>query len=435
MLRAALARSLPDYMVPARFVFLSQIPVNTSGKVDRKALDALTLDEGEADAEKEEPRTWTEQRLAAIWSALLGRASIGRHDNFFHAGGLSLLAVQLAAKFKETFGVVLPLSQIFASPTLAAFAQAVDMHDTNDANDANDTQPLRAGLVVPMQGRGVNREQGVPTFLIHPSGGTVFCYDQLARQLGDGGPVYAIQSPEIAGLELDYDFDSLCRRYACEIGALCPEGKVRIAGWSLGGALALRIAEMLEQEQRVVESVSLFDTHVAIQERARTWEEFLAWAFLFLEPAALALDRDFAATHGNVRAIAEACGMESFLALLRDDPQWLLVQGIDARYLDFLREQYRIQQVHVALLREFSPGMVNAPLHVAWAQDSIAGGVMPADWLSLTRAPARSTQCILPGHHDNLLLNEANLAVIARNMLGRTGVEACTATTFNAPSR
>lgn len=123
-LRVALRRSLPGYMMPVHFVALDKLPINTSGKVDRTALDALKWDDGEH--RHETPRTPTEQRVAQLWAGLLACEQVGRNENFFRLGGHSLLAVKLCAKVKEMFYIALPVSQIFLSPTLAEYALAID---------------------------------------------------------------------------------------------------------------------------------------------------------------------------------------------------------------------------------------------------------------------------------------------------------------------
>ncbi|HEY4542085.1 MAG TPA: non-ribosomal peptide synthetase, partial [Noviherbaspirillum sp.] len=108
-LRKALAQKLPEYMVPAHFIFLDKLPINTSGKIDRKALEALEPAAVETAAQAA-PRSALEQRLAHLWAELLGRSSIGRDENFFDAGGNSLLAVRLVARINAEWACSLPVS-------------------------------------------------------------------------------------------------------------------------------------------------------------------------------------------------------------------------------------------------------------------------------------------------------------------------------------
>ena len=125
-LRQGLRSLLPDYMVPATFVFLDQLPLTPNGKVDRKALPAPDLDRRSAGSEYVAPRSETEQKLAVIWREVLRLNQVGALDNFFILGGHSLLAVQVLSRIHETFQVSLPLSSLFDAPTIEAIASGID---------------------------------------------------------------------------------------------------------------------------------------------------------------------------------------------------------------------------------------------------------------------------------------------------------------------
>ncbi|RSZ60356.1 non-ribosomal peptide synthase/polyketide synthase [Massilia atriviolacea] len=122
--REALARELPEYMVPAACVVLDAMPLTANGKLDRKALPAP---EGAAYAQRsyQAPQGATETALAAIWAELLQRDRVGRHDHFFELGGHSLLAVQLMERMRRMH-LGADIRTLFAQPTLAALAQAVE---------------------------------------------------------------------------------------------------------------------------------------------------------------------------------------------------------------------------------------------------------------------------------------------------------------------
>jgi len=139
-LRAHLLGRLPDYMVPAAFVFLDALPLTRHGKVDRRALpdpDAADL----SGAGYVAPETETERRVAAIWAAVIGVERVGARDDFFVLGGHSLLATQVISRVRATFGVEVPLRALFEAPRLAGFAARVDAAVRADAGaDA----PIRA---------------------------------------------------------------------------------------------------------------------------------------------------------------------------------------------------------------------------------------------------------------------------------------------------
>ena len=125
-LRTLVAAKLPDYMVPASFVFLEALPLTETGKIDRRALPDPRTAAQRPDTPYVAPRTAVEERLKDIWSALLGRERIGIHDNFFQLGGQSLHALQVVARIAAAFHVRLRPICLFEYPTLAQLAEVVE---------------------------------------------------------------------------------------------------------------------------------------------------------------------------------------------------------------------------------------------------------------------------------------------------------------------
>lgn len=125
-LRAALAETLPDYMVPARFALLSALPLTPNGKVDVRALpDPGTCAMPEASAGRA-PATPTEKRLLGIVADVIGRADIGVDDDFFLLGGHSLLGTQVVVRSRDAFGVELTLFHLFEGRTVASLAGIIE---------------------------------------------------------------------------------------------------------------------------------------------------------------------------------------------------------------------------------------------------------------------------------------------------------------------
>ncbi|HZF11194.1 MAG TPA: amino acid adenylation domain-containing protein, partial [Thermoanaerobaculia bacterium] len=124
-LRSFLQASLPDYMVPAAFVLLPELPLTGNGKIDRRALAALASS-APPEASWTAPQTPTEEVLAAIWCEVLERERVGAGDDFFALGGHSLLAARVVSRVRETFAVELPLQGLFESPTLDSVAREID---------------------------------------------------------------------------------------------------------------------------------------------------------------------------------------------------------------------------------------------------------------------------------------------------------------------
>ncbi|SHM55254.1 amino acid adenylation domain-containing protein [Pseudomonas asturiensis] len=120
VLRDAVGKHLPNYMVPALYVHLDALPLGPNGKLDRQALpvpgaDALLSRPYEA------PQGEMETLLADLWRELLGVEHVGRHDNFFELGGHSLLAVSLTARLRQE-GLEADVRALFEHPTLAGYA-------------------------------------------------------------------------------------------------------------------------------------------------------------------------------------------------------------------------------------------------------------------------------------------------------------------------
>lgn len=121
-LREWMLQRLPGYMVPAVCALLDGLPMNTNGKVDRKALTALPQ---KAPTPATRPHTSDEQTLADIWMDVLACDSPSVHDDFFTLGGHSLLATQLVSRIRSCLGIEVPLRIVFEYPTLAAMAGCI----------------------------------------------------------------------------------------------------------------------------------------------------------------------------------------------------------------------------------------------------------------------------------------------------------------------
>ncbi|WP_455929671.1 amino acid adenylation domain-containing protein [Pseudomonas fluorescens] len=232
---------LPDYMVPAQWVLLAHMPLSPNGKLDRKALP-------KADAHLQErvyqaPQTELEQRLATIWSEVLEVARVGLNDNFFELGGHSLLVLRLKERIRKATGTALSVSQLMLNPSIAGQVACLGGE-------------TRQSLIVKLN----SQAQGTPLFLFHPSYGSVHCYKAIGLALRDQRPVLGVISRALVeeGGEVP-SWQSMVDDYTVQLLDAVPEGPYRLAGWSLGGNLAMEVAYALEQAGRVVEVVGWID--------------------------------------------------------------------------------------------------------------------------------------------------------------------------------
>ena len=125
-LQEHLQKYLPSYMLPSDYVWLASMPLTSSGKIDRQALAVSGRPTGSRPSYVA-PRSPTEETLSTIWSEVLKVQKIGINDNFFELGGHSLLATKLITYAGDAFAVELPLLSVFEEPTLAGFAQRVEL--------------------------------------------------------------------------------------------------------------------------------------------------------------------------------------------------------------------------------------------------------------------------------------------------------------------
>lgn len=202
--------------------------------------------------------------LVEIWQALLPGAALDRDAHFFKLGGHSLLALGMVTHLNERFHTNLTVADVFRHPHLGDLANVI----------AGKTS---SGSLVTLKAA----ETGVPWFIIHPVGGAVHHYLELARAM-TSGPVYGLQHPQMVDPKrTDMRLSDLVSQYTTEIQAVQPTGPYLLAAWSMGGPVAFEIARYLEAANLpckvvLIDSVRLMKQRYHGEERLqKCWSGFI----------------------------------------------------------------------------------------------------------------------------------------------------------------
>ncbi len=271
-LRDFMREDLPEYMVPSACVYLKSFPLNVNGKVDWQRLavaeqnqEKSVLSTTDLDDTKKmvlQPRDEVEFKLLRIWEKILHVPSISILDDFFDLGGHSMLAIRLMSHISKQFGQDLPLDILFRNSTIADLA--IILRQRVSVENLSALVALQAG------------ESRLPFFCVHPSGGTVLCYLDLARHLGADQPFYGLQAP-LADTKADVfvAIEHMAAYYITAIQAVQPAGPYLLGGWSMGGVVAFEMAQQLQRQGHEVPLLAIFDTRLvvpAVRAKAETVE-------------------------------------------------------------------------------------------------------------------------------------------------------------------
>ncbi|MBD2777372.1 condensation domain-containing protein [Iningainema tapete] len=188
-----------------------------------------------------------ELQLIKIWEKVLGIQPIRARDNFFELGGHSLAAVRLFTEIEKTFGKNLPLATLFQAATVAELAQIIRQKDW--------LAPWSSLVAIQPHG------SQPPLFYIHPVGGNLLVYRDLALSLGCDQPVYGLQAKGLDGKFVPItNIMEMADHYITQIRSIQPHGPYFLAGLSSGGMVAWEMAVQFVAQGEKVAMLALFDT-------------------------------------------------------------------------------------------------------------------------------------------------------------------------------
>jgi thioesterase domain-containing protein/acyl carrier protein len=252
-LKDYLKTKVPPYMVPAYFMKLEEMPLTANGKVDRKA---LPVPEAVVSADYAPPTNDVEDKLVDIWAGILGmeKRDIGIDANFFELGGHSLTATVMAGKIESTWGVRLPLLEIFKTPFIRQLAVHIvpGLSETPGIAGRDMDEHL---VLLRKQTDGENH-----LFLIHDGTGDVEGYVEFCNYLVKGVNCWGIRSPQLQSPgPRNISIPEMVTGYLGSMKKVQPHGPYFIAGWSLGGTVAFEMVRQLEAQGEKIAFFGMID--------------------------------------------------------------------------------------------------------------------------------------------------------------------------------
>ncbi|MDQ3194605.1 MAG: thioesterase domain-containing protein, partial [Bacteroidota bacterium] len=246
-LKTFLKSKLPDYMIPSDYIFIDEMPLTTSGKVDQRALPEPELSRVNESEGYAEPKDSLELQLVKIWEKVLGVKPIGIKDNFFELGGHSLLALRVFGYIEKLTGRKLALSTLFNSPTVEGLAVIL--------KDEGWTPPWKSLVAVKPGG------SKLPFYCVPPGAGTALHFQDLIKYIPEDQPFYVLESLGLDGKETPHTkLEEMAAFYVKEIQSLQPEGPYVIGGRCFGGRVAFEMAQQLVKAGQKVALLAIFDT-------------------------------------------------------------------------------------------------------------------------------------------------------------------------------
>jgi len=390
-------------MVPSSFVFLDEIPRTAGGKIDRRRLKTMESRTPDSSAARVPPQNSLQKRIASIWSDVLGIEKVGIHDSFFDLGGHSLQAVQVAAGLRRDFQADIPLLSFFETPTVAHLAALIE-----EAQGQEEKEPAPAGAaLIPLRAGG----QAPPLFCIHPSGGDVSVYRHLARALPPGFPVVGIQSRALHNAGLEHpSIESMAEEYAGFIRGRRLHEPCRLLGWSMGGAIALAMAAVLEKRGEKVDFLGLVDTDFPAAPGGRSSADAFDHLKLFLQAAAgrepFENDETIQRKMEELHLFSDSPASYSVEKRADDivrrlsGQNWLKLKAP----AESLKNLIMLLDIHHSILASFRPPHVEAPLFIWKAGDAPgkSSGTHEFDPRRLTSG--RACEEAVEGDHFTMLL-------------------------------
>lgn len=279
VLREHLRSKLPEYMVPAAFVALEQLPLTPNGKVDRKALPAP---EAKGSGNTEDciaPRTPTEKKLAGIWQELLGVDCVGLRDNFYDLGGHSLLTIRLQSRIQDSFGILLPIAELFRHPNIEGIARVLESTSRESGSEAGSSVPhSRENDWAVLS---VVKATGSKPPLIQVN----VAYNAVVHHLSEDRPFYVLNTAtaldeRIPPYHPAVSVGDIADRFLAALQAVQPSGPYYLIGHCFSGLIVYEMAQRLLDQGERVAFLGIIDWFPRRRQIAERWSKFSSHGLL-----------------------------------------------------------------------------------------------------------------------------------------------------------
>ncbi len=354
-----------------------------------------------------EARDDLERRLVEIWQNLLGIAPIGVRDSFFDLGGHSLLMTQLVSKVRAATKVTIPLRSLVELPTLEQLAQAIRAMAVQESSDARESQ------LVEIQRGGPQP----PLFCVHPLGGGVSVFIDLARHLGPDQPFYAFQAADLETLSkvgsAYNSIEDMASHYLNDLIKVQAAGPYLLAGLSFGGQVAFEMAQQLTARGETVAFLGLLDTYAPNPAAPAPDEETLLVGFA--QELAAAAGKDIDLTAADLRPGEREANLARVMTLLMNNK--LIARNTDISTIGAFLSGVRTR---IETSRGYSPKVYGGKVTLFRASDT--GSDLSA-WVDIadpsygwSRFTEREVEIIeVPGTHATICV-PPQVEILARRM-------------------
>ena len=257
---------LPAPFCPSLYLFLKELPLTPSRKIDRQALPDPAATRPDLRTPFVAPRDTLEIQLSKLFADALSVGPVGATDSFFDLGGDSLATVELLLLVEEKLGTRIELARFLERPTVEALARRV--------HEAKDYRPASASICLKAEGA---KE---PLFFIHGAGGLAFTVFEVGQALRGDRPVFVLQDPACdPAIEPARRIEDMAAALVDAVREVQPDGPYHLCGHSFGGLLAYEMAIQLRRAGQPVSFLGLLDTptppgaacDAGLVSRARLW--------------------------------------------------------------------------------------------------------------------------------------------------------------------